>query len=107
MVKETDKFEHVLLKHFYKECREAREKGMFDFCYIFQNIKGDYLELYVFENDLRYLLDNFPCQRKSWRSDIPPRTFLEFESDMERMEIEIPERMHPVKKLPSESQTVV
>ena len=64
-------------------------------CYVFSNIKGNYLEIIVFGggNEVRYIDDNYPLPRKIFSSNIPVMTIEEFESDLIRMGIEIPNKL--------------
>lgn len=64
--------------------------------YVFKNKKsgGDYLEIILYDNfkEWYFLLDNFPFPRKSFRHNLPYYSREEFEADLKRMKIDIPQR---------------
>ena len=62
--------------------------------YTFQNEKGDYLEIIVFneQQEMHLILDNFPRQRKHFKTSVPMRNLHDFEADLRRMGIEVPKR---------------
>ncbi len=78
----------------YKDCRESTHQSFVKESYIFHQNGADYLEVYVLdENNIRYIDDNFPGQRRFFNSNIPIRSIDDFESDLIRMRIKLPERI--------------
>ena len=79
----------------YYERAEVRDwRGADGKKLVLRNEKGDYAEVMLFaENrEWRFMLDNFPFQRKFFASNIPINTIEEFESDLNRMGIPLPKR---------------
>jgi hypothetical protein len=64
-------------------------------CWSFKNKQGDYLEIMVFDDgrEIRYIDDNYPLPRKIHSSNIPVLTEEQFESDLQRMGIDIPSKV--------------
>ncbi len=62
--------------------------------FIASNEKGHYLEIIFFGgNEIRYIHDNFPFQRRIFSTNIPYKSIDDFESDMNRMNIPIMGRL--------------
>ncbi|WP_286778982.1 MULTISPECIES: hypothetical protein [Sphingobacterium] len=64
--------------------------------YAFRNAQGDYLDILIFSADkseVRFIHDNFPFQRKFFATNIPYRNIEDFEADLRRMRIEIPDKL--------------
>ena len=59
---------------------------------ISQEHGSDYLIIHITEEMIWYQHDNFPFPKRHFQSDIPTSTLDEFESDLRRMNIPIPER---------------
>jgi hypothetical protein len=69
------------------------EEGFDGTRYVFRNVSGDYLEVWLYDEDRTwyFILDNFPLPRKSFQHNIPYYSEDEFESDLRRMGIPVPE----------------
>lgn len=64
--------------------------------YVFRNSQGDYLEIFQFLSDkreIRFVHDNFPGQRRFFSTNIPYSSVNDFESDLNRMGIELPKKL--------------
>lgn len=89
-----DKFNHERLPELYKNCRKGSAVFSADCVYIFSSDSCDYLELYILaEGNYHFIDDNFPAPRRFFNSNIPINNIEEFESDLKRMRIKIPERI--------------
>ncbi len=81
-------FNHEQLPDLYEGVRIGN--GIIGSCYIFSNQKGDFMELFILHNQTqwKFIIDNFPRQRKYYSTNIPYRTVEDFEHDLVRMGIE-------------------
>lgn len=81
-------FSHDMLPNLYEGVRIGN--AMTGAGYVFSNAKGDFMELFVIDgrNEYRFVIDNFPRQRKFYSTNIPYRSIEDFEYDLERMGIE-------------------
>lgn len=84
------KFKHEQLPIIYEGVRIGNAtQGV---CYVFSNEKGDFMEVYVIQTDKdlqwRFVVDNYPRQRKFYSTNLPYRTIEEFEYDIDRIGIE-------------------
>lgn len=94
-------FKHNQILSTFKGVRAAKNSGMWQYCYIFSSKKtgSDYLEIYAsdddkdFQNEIRILVDNFPSQRRSYHTNIPFKSIEDFEHTLERINVEVPERL--------------
>jgi hypothetical protein len=77
----------------YKYDRKTDE-GVHGTRYTFRNVHGDYLDIYLYNEDGSwcFVLDNFLMQRKRYGHDMPYYSYDEFENDLIRMNIPIPEK---------------
>ena len=60
--------------------------------YILKLSGNDNLEILVFKsdnNEIRFIHDNFPGQRRFFSTNIPYTSIEDFESDLKRMKIEV------------------
>lgn len=81
-------FDHKEILTYFKGVRVGNSP--FGVCYIFSNTNGsDFMELIVFNNKYKFIIDNYPRQRKFFDTDIPYRNMQDFESDLERMDIKL------------------
>ncbi|MEX1120890.1 MAG: hypothetical protein WED82_02065 [Balneolales bacterium] len=47
-------------------------------------------EIYLFQNnEFRFCIDNYPCQRKFYVTNMPYKTYEDFSADLERIGIEL------------------
>lgn len=61
--------------------------------FYFSDVKGNYLEIHkIGKNDLRFVHDNFPGNRRFFSTNIPYQNIEQFEADLVRMNIPIPKR---------------
>lgn len=60
--------------------------------YTFRNQQGDYLDITLFDKAWFFLLDNFPFPKRKFSHDLPCTSLEQFETDLKRMGIPIPER---------------
>lgn len=91
-------FTHKDLTTSFEGVRKGKTVGMYQACYVFSSVKGDYLEVYAgggkeFRNEIRILVDNFPAQRRSYSTNIPFRTIDDFEEILKRIKVEVPKRL--------------
>ena len=93
------KFNHNEIPNIYEkvDIKEDRFEG---FRYTFFGEKNsDYFYLIVHkERGYGYYHDNFPAPKKYFSSDIPIKTFEDFERDLERMNIPVPKRLKKQQK---------
>lgn len=64
--------------------------------YILKLSNNDNLEVYVFKsdkNEVRFIHDNFPGQRRFFNTNIPYTSIEDFEMDLKRMKIELPNKL--------------
>lgn len=83
-------FTHDMLPNLYEGVRIGNATQ--GDCYVFSNKKGDFMEVYVIQTDRdlqwRFVIDNYPRQRKFYSTNLPYRSIDDFEYDLERMGIE-------------------
>jgi hypothetical protein len=83
-------FKHENLIEYYEDVR-TMTRSVIGTGYIFSSREkgGDFMELIVIDNmnEYRFVIDNYPGQRKIYSTNIPYRSFEEFENDLERMRI--------------------
>lgn len=85
-------FSHDKLPELYEGVRIGN--AITGVCYIFSNAKGDFMEVFVIDSrtEWRFVIDNYPRQRKIFSTNLPYRSIEDFERDLIRMGIEIPIR---------------
>lgn len=86
-------FTHEQLLNIYEGVRKG--SAIQGECYVFSNAKGDFMEVYVIDarsREWRFVIDNYPRQRKFFMTNLPYRSIEDFEHDLKRMGIEIPIR---------------
>lgn len=85
-------FKHENLPNIYEGVRIG--SATIGVCYVFSNAKGDFMEVFVIDGraDWRFVIDNYPHQRKFYSTNLPYRNIEDFEHDLERMGIEKPTR---------------
>lgn len=91
----TSTFDHRELTTIFKGVREAIDSKEKYPHYIFSNeIGSDYMDLYVVDGhrELRFTIDNFPCQRKFYSTNIPLLNIDDFIRLLQQMNVYIPER---------------
>lgn len=83
-------FTHEQLPDLYEGVRKGN--AMTGVCYIFANAKGDFMELFVIDSgtEYRFVIDNYPRQRKFFSTNLPYRSVEDFEHDLIRTGVEIP-----------------
>lgn len=94
------RFTHKDLVNTFEGVRVGKDGGMWKYCYVFSSKKtgSDYLEVYAshddneFSNEIRFLVDNFPAQRRSYHTNIPFRNVDDFEETLKKINVEIPNR---------------
>lgn len=84
-------FNHEQLPDLFEGVRIGN--AMQGVCYVFSSPKynGDFMEVYVINartQQWRFVIDNYPRQRKFFATDLPYRTVEDFEHDLVRMGIE-------------------
>jgi hypothetical protein len=81
-------FTHEQLPDLYEGVRKGN--ATMGFCYIFSNIKGDFMELFIINGQTQwnFVIDNFPRQRKYYSTNLPYRNIEDFEHDLDRIGIE-------------------
>jgi len=81
-------FKHEQLPELYEGVRVGN--ATMGVCYIFSDIKGDFMEVYILDGfrEWRFVIDNFPMQRKIFNSNLPYRSIEDFENDLSRIGIE-------------------
>lgn len=86
-------FSHDKLPDIYEGVRKGNAI-MTGVGYIFSNSKGDFMELFVIDSrtEFRFVIDNYPRQRKLFMTNLPYRSIEDFEHDLVRMGVEIPKR---------------
>lgn len=85
-------FTHEKLPDIYEGVRKGN--AMTGVGYVFSNSKGDFMELFVIDSrtEFRFVIDNYPRQRKIFMTNLPYRSIEDFEHDLVRMGVEIPKR---------------
>ncbi len=81
-------FSHEQLPDIYEGVRiGSATQGV---CYVFKNAKGDFMEVFIIDgrNEWRFVIDNYPRQRKFFSTNLPYRNIEDFEHDLIRMGIE-------------------
>lgn len=78
---------HQILKYF----ENVRVSNSTKECYIFSDeIGNDFFEVYILsDHDYRFVIDNYPAQRKFYSTNLPYRDINDFESDMARIGIKL------------------
>lgn len=81
-------FNHEQLPNIYEGVR-IRNATM-GVCYVFSNAKGDFMEVFIINgiNEWRFVIDNYPRQRKFFSTNLPYRNIEDFEYDLTRIGIE-------------------
>jgi hypothetical protein len=97
IAKNKEGFNHTDLPKIYKGITSYGVAGIYDARYVFKDtdLHDDYLELFIWneEKEWSFLLDNYPFPRKRFTHQLPVRSIEDFESDLERMGIPIPEKI--------------
>lgn len=80
-------FDYSIITLVYKRARKFGHDEV-----IFQKESGDYLTINYQEKTLFVFHDNFPGPKRYFNHNMPILTFDQFEADLQRMKIPVPER---------------